>query len=49
VAARSPQTQLIGAGGINSEADLALAREADASAWLVASALHDLKLPRLSV
>ena len=49
VAARSPQTQLIGAGGINSEADLALAREAGASAWLVASALHDLKLPRLPV
>jgi hypothetical protein len=34
---------------VNSEADLALAREAGASAWLVASALHDLKLPRLSV
>lgn len=48
VAARSPQTQLIGAGGIDSVADLALAREAGASAWLVASALHDLKLPRIS-
>lgn len=46
VAARSPHTQLIGAGGIDSEADLASAREAGASAWLVASALHDLKLPR---
>jgi len=48
VAARSPQTQLIGAGGIDSVADLASAREAGASAWLVASALHDLKLPRIS-
>jgi len=48
VAARSPQAQLIGAGGIDSVADLALAREAGASAWLVASALHDLKLPRIS-
>jgi phosphoribosylformimino-5-aminoimidazole carboxamide ribotide isomerase len=46
VAARSPQTRLIGAGGITGEADLALAREAGATAWLVASALHDLKLPR---
>jgi hypothetical protein len=46
VARRSPDTELIGAGGINGEADLALAREAGASAWLVASALHDLKLPR---
>lgn len=48
VAARSPQTLLIGAGGIDNEAHLALAREAGASAWLVASALHDLKLPRRS-
>jgi phosphoribosylformimino-5-aminoimidazole carboxamide ribotide isomerase len=46
VAAMSPATQLIGAGGICSEADLALARDAGASAWLVASALHDLRLPR---
>ncbi|MBT9525144.1 MAG: nickel transporter [Rhizobacter sp.] len=49
VAALSPRAQLIGAGGIDSEADLALAREAGASAWLVASALHDLKLARRSV
>jgi HisA/HisF family protein len=46
VAARSPQTRLIGAGGIDSEADLTLAREAGAESWLVASALHDLKLAR---
>jgi phosphoribosylformimino-5-aminoimidazole carboxamide ribotide isomerase len=45
VATRSPATRLIGAGGIGSEADLLLAREAGASAWLVASALHDRKLP----
>lgn len=49
VAARAPaHTQLIGAGGIASVADLDRAREAGASAWLVASALHDLKLPRRS-
>jgi phosphoribosylformimino-5-aminoimidazole carboxamide ribotide isomerase len=46
--ARSPHTELIGAGGIGGEADLLLAREAGASAWLVASALHDGKLPRAS-
>ncbi len=45
--ALSPATQLIGAGGMGSEADLLLARAAGASAWLVASALHDLKLPRV--
>lgn len=45
VAARSPATQLIGAGGVRSPADLALAREAGASGWLVASALHDGRLP----
>jgi HisA/HisF family protein len=44
--ALSPSTQFIGAGGIGSQADLLLAREAGASAWLVASALHDGKLPR---
>jgi len=48
VAARAPHTQLIGAGGIGSEADLALARASGASAWLVASALHDRKLARMS-
>ncbi len=47
VQALSPATQLIGAGGIGSEADLLLARAAGASAWLVASALHDRKLPRV--
>jgi len=48
VARQSPATQLIGAGGIASEADLAQAREAGASAWLVASALHDLRLPKVA-
>lgn len=47
VAAQSPGTQLIGAGGIRSEDDLLLARDAGASAWLVASALHDRLLPKL--
>jgi phosphoribosylformimino-5-aminoimidazole carboxamide ribotide isomerase len=44
----APATTLIGAGGVRSPADLARAREAGASAWLVASALHDLQLPRAS-
>ena len=44
---RAPEgTTLIGAGGIRHAADLAAGREAGADAWLVASALHDLKLPR---
>lgn len=47
VAARSPATRLIGAGGIGSEADLLLASQAGASGWLVASALHDRRLPRV--
>ena len=47
VAAQSRGTQLIGAGGIRSEDDLLLARDAGASAWLVASALHDRLLPKL--
>lgn len=44
--ARSPATRFIGAGGIDSDADLLRARDAGASAWLVASALHDGKLRR---
>jgi len=42
----APAATLIGAGGVRSPADLARAHEAGASAWLVASALHDLQLPR---
>ena len=42
----APATTLIGAGGVRSTDDLARAREAGAGAWLVASALHDLQLPR---
>ncbi len=45
VQARSPGTRLIGAGGIRHAADLDAAREAGAWAWLVASALHDGRLP----
>lgn len=37
----APGVALIGAGGIRDEADLAAAAAAGASAWLVASALHD--------
>ncbi|NML15837.1 HisA/HisF-related TIM barrel protein [Azohydromonas caseinilytica] len=44
VQARSPQAGLIGAGGIRSKADLEAAQAAGARGWLVASALHDLKL-----
>lgn len=47
VQARSPATQLVGAGGIRHAADLAAAADAGAHAWLVASALHDGRLPPL--
>jgi phosphoribosylformimino-5-aminoimidazole carboxamide ribotide isomerase len=45
VQSRSPATKLVGAGGIRHEADLAAAAAAGAHAWLVASALHDGRLP----
>jgi uncharacterized protein related to proFAR isomerase len=45
VQARSPPAQLIGAGGIRDAADLARAAQAGAWGWLVASALHDGRLP----
>jgi phosphoribosylformimino-5-aminoimidazole carboxamide ribotide isomerase len=38
-------TRFIGAGGIRDAADLRAARAAGANAWLVASALHDGRLP----
>ncbi|WP_458763875.1 HisA/HisF-related TIM barrel protein [Cupriavidus basilensis] len=37
--------RLVGAGGIRDGADLAAAAHAGASAWLVASAIHDLRIP----
>ncbi|MBS0545610.1 MAG: nickel transporter [Proteobacteria bacterium] len=43
-ARRAPQAMLIGAGGIRDEADLRLAEQAGAAAWLTASALHDRRL-----
>lgn len=46
VRAKAPGAMLVGAGGIRNEADLARAQEAGADAWLVASALHDGRLPR---
>ncbi len=42
---KAPGATLIGAGGIRHPADLAEAGAAGADAWLVASALHDLRLP----
>lgn len=45
VQVRAPDTKLIGAGGIRGESDLAAAAAAGAHAWLVASALHDGRLP----
>lgn len=45
VQSRSPATRLIGAGGVRHADDLALAAAAGAHAWLVASALHDGRLP----
>ena len=43
----SPATSLIGAGGVRHADDLAHAAASGAAAWLVASALHDLQLPRV--
>jgi phosphoribosylformimino-5-aminoimidazole carboxamide ribotide isomerase len=43
---QAPGTTLIGAGGVRSVADLERAQAVGAGAWLVASALHDLQLPR---
>jgi phosphoribosylformimino-5-aminoimidazole carboxamide ribotide isomerase len=45
VQARSPATRLYGAGGIRDAADLEQARACGAQGWLVASALHDGRLP----
>ena len=45
VRARAPNTRLIGAGGIRHALDLDAARHAGAWGWLVASALHDGRLP----
>jgi phosphoribosylformimino-5-aminoimidazole carboxamide ribotide isomerase len=42
---RAPHARLVGAGGIRNAHDLAAAQAAGAHAWLVASALHDLRLP----
>jgi len=44
---RAPRTTLIGAGGVRTAGDLASTQAVGASAWLVASALHDLQLPRV--
>jgi phosphoribosylformimino-5-aminoimidazole carboxamide ribotide isomerase len=43
---QAPATTFVGAGGVRSADDLARAHAAGAGAWLVASALHDLQLPR---
>ena len=43
----APGAMVIGAGGIRNPQDLVAARAAGADAWLVASALHDLQLPRV--
>jgi phosphoribosylformimino-5-aminoimidazole carboxamide ribotide isomerase len=48
VQARAPAAQLVGAGGLRSLADLQAADAAGAAGWLVASALHDLQLPRVA-
>jgi HisA/HisF family protein len=46
---KSPSTFIVGAGGIRNPGDLARAHAAGAGAWLVASALHDGRLPRVPV
>jgi uncharacterized protein related to proFAR isomerase len=48
VQTRAPPAQLIGAGGIRHVDDLARAAQAGAWGWLVASALHDGKLPAVT-
>jgi phosphoribosyl isomerase A len=45
VQGKAPHASLVGAGGLRSAADLVKAGEAGATAWLVASALHDLQIP----
>ena len=45
VRGKSASAFIVGAGGIRHETDLARARDAGAGAWLVASALHDGRLP----
>ncbi|MEO5732231.1 MAG: HisA/HisF-related TIM barrel protein [Rubrivivax sp.] len=45
---QAPSTTLVGAGGIRSIDDLRRAGAAGAAAWLVASALHDLQIPRIA-
>lgn len=47
VRAKAPAALIVGAGGIRHADDLARAAEAGAGAWLVASALHDGRLPRV--
>jgi len=42
---RAPHAAVIGAGGVRDPADLDLVGRAGAYAWLVASALHDLRIP----
>jgi phosphoribosylformimino-5-aminoimidazole carboxamide ribotide isomerase len=42
---RSPTTQFVGAGGVRDPRDLDAASAAGAFGWLVASALHDGRLP----
>jgi phosphoribosylformimino-5-aminoimidazole carboxamide ribotide isomerase len=44
----SPATRLVGAGGVRDADDLQRGAAAGADAWLVASALHDLQLPRVA-
>ena len=45
VQALRPDVRLTGAGGVRNPADVAMAAAAGAEAWLVASALHDRRLP----
>ena len=46
---KSASTFIVGAGGIRNEADLDAASDAGAGAWLIASALHDGRLPAVRV
>lgn len=44
----APQVEVIGAGGIASAQDVELAASSGATAWLTASALHDLRIARMA-
>jgi HisA/HisF family protein len=49
VRARAPQAAVVGAGGIRNVDDLVTVARAGADAWLVASAIHDLRISQAAL